>query len=184
MRKVVLAALTMAVALVVLGAQALTAGDNKTNFKADTLNGYQEAAGAGAAGLSSGGTGELEMKLDEDAQVIEWELTYTGLSAAASVAHIHFGNRSTSGGVSVFFCGGGTKPAACPPGTTDVAELSGTFVPSDVGGPAGQGIAAGEWDEFVAALRAGMMYANIHNSMFPGGEIRAQINNKDQKQPA
>ena len=67
---------------------------------------------------------------------------------------------------------------------SDVAHLTGTCVPTDVGGPAGQGIAAGEWDEFVAALRAGMMYANVHNATFPSGEIRAQINNKDQKQPA
>ena len=103
------------------------------------------------------------------------------------MAHIHFGNRYLSGGVSVFFCGGGpaghVRPA-CPPGTTDVADISGTWTPADVAGPAAQGIAAGEWDEFVAALRAGMTYANVHNATFPSGEIRAQINNKDQEQPA
>jgi hypothetical protein len=182
MKKVVLAALTVAVALVVLGAQALTAGDNKTHFKADTLNGYQEVAGTAA--LSVPGTGEFEAKLDEKDQVIEWELTYTGLTAAATVAHVHFGNRYLSGGVSVWFCGGGTKPTPCPAGTTDVAEISGTWVASDVLGPNGQHIPPGSWDEFVAGLRAGMMYVNIHTSAFGSGEIRAQINNKDQEQPA
>jgi hypothetical protein len=183
MRRVVLTALLAGLAVTALfGAQALNAGHGKSKLKADTLSGYQEAANT--AGLSSMGTGEFEANLDEDNQVVTWELTYTGLTTKATVAHVHFGNRYLSGGVSVWFCGGGTKPTPCPDGTTDVATVSGTWVPSDVLGPAGQGIAAGEWEEFVEALRAGMMYANIHNATFPSGEIRAQINNKDQKQPA
>jgi len=34
---------------------------------------------------------------------------------------------------------------------------------------------AGEFDEFIAAMRAGVTYANVHTSQFPGGEIRGQI---------
>ena len=41
--------------------------------------------------------------------------------------------------------------------------------------PFGQGIAPGEFAEFVRAIRAGVTYANVHSSMFPGGEIRTQI---------
>jgi hypothetical protein len=48
-------------------------------------------------------------------------------------------------------------------------------------GPAGQGIAAGEFSELVDALRAGRAYANVHSSKFPGGEIRGQINDDDQR---
>jgi len=194
MRKVVLTALSAGLALAVLfGAQTLSAGHGKSKLKADTLNGYQEVAGT--AGLSSNGTGEFEAELDEDAGTIDWHLTYTGLTTAATVAHVHFGNRYVSGGASVFFCGGGptghARPA-CPSGTTDVADLSGTWTKDDIVGPAAQGIPAAatpggnpqvSWDKLVAALRAGMMYANVHDSAFPQGEIRAQINNKDQKQP-
>ena len=187
MRKLVVALLTAGVAVgLLVGAQALTAGDNKSQLKSDTLSGYQEVAGP-TAGLSSRGTGDFRAEIDDDGQLVTWHLTYGGLSAPATVAHIHFGNRYLSGGVSVFFCGGG--PAGhvqppCPAGTTDVAELTGTWGPADVVGPAGQGIAAGEWDEFVAALRAGMTYVNVHNSSFPSGEIRGQINDKTQGQPA
>jgi CHRD domain len=39
----------------------------------------------------------------------------------------------------------------------------------------GQGIAAGEFDELVDAIRAGFTYANVHTTAFPPGEIRAQI---------
>jgi hypothetical protein len=42
-------------------------------------------------------------------------------------------------------------------------------------GPAGQGIAAGEFDELVRAIKAGVTYANVHSEMFPGGEIRGQL---------
>ena len=186
MRRVVLVALTAGLALVLLvGAQALSAGKGKSNLKADTLTGYQEVAGP-TAGLSSQGSGEFEAEIDDDDQVVTWHLTYTGLASAATVAHIHFGNRYLSGGVSVFFCGGGPAghvQPACPAGTTDVAEITGTWGPEDVAGPAAQGIAFGEWDEFVAALRAGMTYVNIHNAMYPAGEIRAQINDKQQLQP-
>ncbi|MBA3245914.1 MAG: CHRD domain-containing protein, partial [Actinobacteria bacterium] len=42
-------------------------------------------------------------------------------------------------------------------------------------GPSSQGIAAGEFAELLAAIRAGKTYANVHTSLFPGGEIRAQL---------
>ncbi len=45
----------------------------------------------------------------------------------------------------------------------------------DVLGPAGQGIAAGEFNELLRAIRAGSTYVNVHTTGYPGGEIRAQI---------
>jgi CHRD domain len=40
---------------------------------------------------------------------------------------------------------------------------------------AGRGIAAGEFEEFVQAIRAGVTYVNVHSVVFPGGDIRSQI---------
>ena len=51
--------------------------------------------------------------------------------------------------------------------------------PDDVVGPTGQGIAAGEWEEFLDALRAGVTYANVHTVNRGGGEIRAQLLDDD-----
>jgi hypothetical protein len=59
--------------------------------------------------------------------------------------------------------------------------VTGTIVPTDVIGPVGQGIAAGEFDELVAAMRAGRAYANVHSTKFPGGEVRGQINDDNQR---
>ena len=53
--------------------------------------------------------------------------------------------------------------------------MSGTIVPADVIGPAGQGIAGGEFEEVVRAIRAGATYVNVHNETYPSGEIRGQL---------
>ena len=42
-------------------------------------------------------------------------------------------------------------------------------------GPAGQGIAAGEFDELIRAIKSRSTYVNVHSDAFPGGEIRGQI---------
>jgi hypothetical protein len=55
------------------------------------------------------------------------------------------------------------------------ATVTGEIGPEDVVGPTGQGIELGEFDEFVDAVEAGVTYANVHSSRFPGGEIRAQL---------
>jgi hypothetical protein len=147
------------------------AGGGKKNLKADELSGYQENPD-----ISTTGTGSFEATIDDDAQTITYELTYSALEGgAASAAHIHFGKRAVNGGVSAFLCGGGDKPA-CP---AMAGTVNGVVDAADVVGPAGQGIAAGEFAELVAAMRAGHSYVNVHTPTWPGGEIRAQVNDRD-----
>jgi hypothetical protein len=145
------------------------AGDGgKNNFKAD-LQGYNEVPA-----VSSLGSGSFLASIDDDAQTITYELSYGGLNSTTLFAHIHLGQRNVNGGVSVFLCGGGDKPP-CPAGTGGTETVSGVIDAADVIGPAGQGIAAGEFDELVRAIRAGVTYANVHTMTQPGGEIRAQL---------
>jgi CHRD domain-containing protein len=154
------------------------AGSGKTNLKSDALTGYQEATPAGVSTLAGG---SFELTIDDEAMTISYELRYSGLSTPATQAHIHFGNRFDSGGVSTFLCAG-DKPA-CPPGTTTEAVVTGTITPANIIGPTTQGIAPGEFDELVRALRVGVTYANVHSANFPQGEIRGQINDDNQRQP-
>lgn len=147
------------------------ADDGKKNLKSDELSGYQENPD-----VSSTGTGSFEATIDDDAQTITYELSYSGLEGGnALFAHIHFGKRAVNGGVSAFLCGGGDKPP-CP---ATEGTVTGVIDAADVVGPAGQGIEPGSFTELVAAMRAGHTYANVHTPRWPAGEIRAQINDTD-----
>jgi hypothetical protein len=119
---------------------------------------------------SSEGSGELQLAIPDDLSRIDFVLSYE-LEGAVTVAHIHLGKRTEAGGVSVFFCGGGGKPA-CPPSP---ATVTGTIVAGDVLGPVPQGIAPGEGGELLRELRAGRTYANVHSDICPSGEVRGQI---------
>jgi hypothetical protein len=127
------------------------------------LTGFQETPS-----VSTRARGRFEAWIEADH--VYFKLSYDLLEAPVTVAHIHFGQRHTAGGVSAFFCGGGGKPA-CPPAGT----VTGTIAAADVLGPAAQGIAPGELNELIRAIRAGATYANVHSEKFPAGEIRGQI---------
>jgi hypothetical protein len=172
MRKLGLGVSVALAALVTLAVVSFApASEQKSMVKAD-LTGYLEVPA-----VSSTGIGTFEGSIDDDAGEIAYTLSYAGLEGPATLfAHIHFGQRSVNGGVSAFLCGGGGKPA-CP---TTEGTVSGTIVASDVIGPSGQGIDAGELGELVTAIRAGRTYANVHTNKHPGGEIRGQINDDNQ----
>lgn len=162
--------LILATALVgALGLTALAsygvAGPPKGSLKAKRMSGYLEVPS-----VSTSGKGTIEMRIRNGSRM-EYKLTYSGLSSNASAAHIHFAQPGVTGGVAAFLCGGGGKPA-CP---ATAGSVSGTIVPADVLAVVGQGIAAGEFGELAAAMKAGFTYANVHTTGFPGGELRGQI---------
>jgi hypothetical protein len=136
------------------------------------LSGYEEDPLA----LSTTGSAHFRATIDEDAGTIKYRLSYRDLEGAVTQAHIHFGGRAQSGGISVFLC---TNQGNGPEGTQTCpaapATITGTIVAANVGGPAGQGIAAGEFAEFVEAIRAGKTYANVHSAKYPAGEVRGQL---------
>src|SRR5262252_2601714 len=71
--------------------------------------------------ISTTGHGRITLHINSLTEAIEYELSYDGLQGVAPTvpggivlfAHIHFGQRRTTGGVSAFLCGGGSK-GACP----------------------------------------------------------------------
>lgn len=141
----------------------------------ENLTGYEETPQA----LSTPANGEFKLRINRSSEKLEYRLSYRGFETPVLQAHIHFGARATTGGVSVFLCTNlGNGPAGTPTCPTTAGTVSGTLEPEDVVGPAGQGIAAGEFDELVDAIRAGYTYANVHSEARPAGEIRAQIEDR------
>ena len=145
----------------------------------EILTGYEETAAPGNAGgaVSTTGNGTFTARISNDESRIDWELTYNDLEGAVQQAHIHFGQKSITGPISVFLCTNlGNGPAGTQPCPAPPAKISGTITAADVTNLANErGISAGELDELIAAIRAGATYVNVHSTRWPGGEIRSQI---------
>jgi hypothetical protein len=120
--------------------------------------------------INTAGSGNFEMTIQQG--TITFELTFAGLSAPPDVAHLHFAPSKVAGGVMIFLCGGGGQPA-CP--ATTEGTFTGTITAANVTGPAAQGIAAGDLDSALEAVRDGLSYANMHTANFGSGEIRGQV---------
>ncbi|MEP6787372.1 MAG: CHRD domain-containing protein [Acidobacteriota bacterium] len=102
---------------------------------------------------ASTATGSIVVVLNSTATAITVNLTFSGLTGgAATAAHIH-GPAAT-----------GTTAPVIIPFTGFPAAASGTYSNTFAITPAQ-----------VSQLRSGLLYSNIHNAVFPGGEIRGQL---------
>lgn len=140
-----------------------------STFKA-RLDGFQEVPA-----ISTTGSGSFRAKLRSDGTTLEFELSYSGLNGTATAAHIHLGQIGVNGGVITFLCDivVGNAIPNCP---ATSGTVTGIITSANVTGPSGQGISAGEFGELLTAMRDGVTYVNVHTTVFPGGNIRGQIN--------
>jgi hypothetical protein len=161
-------AAAVVIALLGVGSYAI-AGGGTSNFKGTPMTGYEENND-----VSTTGTGSFTAHLANDGESLTYELSYSGLEGNVLQAHVHFGKRALNAGISFFLCTNlnAATDDDCPQSGTVTGEIDA----ADVIGPLAQGIEPGAFGEIVAAMRAGHAYANVHTSKWPGGEIRAQIN--------
>lgn len=155
-----------AAGLMLVAMAPVATGDGASRFSA-RLNGYLEVPSISTNARAS-------FHAEVDGGTLHYTLTIRDFSENPLFAHIHFARPDVNGGVIAFLCGGGGKPA-CPANGT----VTGTIVAANVIGPAGQGIAAGEFSELIRAMRNGATYANVHSPTYPGGEIRGAIHRDD-----
>jgi hypothetical protein len=176
MSKVALRVVAVAGAIALLGVGSYAiAGSGTNNFKGDPMLGYAENPD-----ISSTASGSFEAKLSDGGDALHYVLSYSGLEGNVLQAHVHFGKTAINGGISFFLCTNLNVPTDddCPQSGT----VEGDIEAADVLGPVSQGIEVGNLAEIVAAMRAGHAYANVHSSKWPGGEIRAQLNDKGESQ--
>ena len=139
--------------------------------------------------VSSPASGTFRAEIDEAAEEVRYQLSYSGLTTAVRQSHIHIAQPFASGAITVWLCETTANPAptavaddvpTCEQNTdsdgTFSGSVSGTIRPRDVGtASAAQGIGAGEFAEFIAAIRGGNAYANVHSTQSQPGEIRGQL---------
>ena len=145
----------------------------------ELLTGYEEVPS-----VSTAGNGRFDATIRKD-NTIDWRLRYSDLEGAVQQAHIHIGQAGVNGGITVFLCTNlgngpaGTQPCPAPPadivGTIGLADVS-PNIPATLAAR-NQGLGTGQFDELVAAMRAGVTYVNVHTTTWPGGEVRSQIEN-------
>ena len=100
---------------------------------------------------SSPATGFATMTLDDVTSLFSWNITWSGLLADETVMHFHgAATRDENAGIQVNFgdISGITSPSI---GSTTITSTQ------------------------AADLLAGLWYINIHTELYPGGEIRGQV---------
>jgi hypothetical protein len=182
MKKLVLASF-MAVGVLAIGAVATAHDGDGSGRNGARLNSYQEVSS-----ISTTGFGSFRLDIHRKSESVDYVLSYRGLQSDATMAHIHFGQRSVAGPITVWLCrnptGAPAPPAPASPGPScplRSGTVRGTFHRTDVI-ETGRGISPQEWEEFLAALKVGHTYANVHTTQFGAGEIRGQINDRDQRE--
>ena len=100
-------------------------------------------------GKSTAGKGSADVTLDTQSRMLDWKVSYSGLSGPATMAHFH-------GPAAPGVAAGVAVPLAAPL----ASPINGMATLTD-----GQ----------IGDLRAGLWYINIHTAQNPGGEIRGQL---------
>jgi hypothetical protein len=134
--------------------------------------------------------GHFSAVLDETNLTITYELSYEGLEGAPLAGHVHVGQLSVNGNIPLFLC---ANAPALPPATVPAAQacpaapatITGVLTPANTIprptqgiGTTVNGVTTATNDDFVELMnlmKQGVMYANVHSTLYTGGEIRGQI---------
>ena len=131
-------------------AAALGLGVSGTVLAADATAFESKLSGANEVPANaSPGSGTLKASLDKHTSVLNWTVTYSGLTGPVKAGHFHGpAAAGTNAGVALGLTGGVQSP------------IKGSAT-----------LTAAQMDE----LKAGKWYVNPHTAANPGGEVRGQV---------
>jgi hypothetical protein len=150
------------------------------------LSGFNEMLSPSQGAIFTSASGVLTGGLSLDGSSIQYTLTYNFPDATpvqgsqyVNEAHLHFGQRHTSGGAIAYLCFSEGNATPVPPGTppcpSPSGTVTGTLTAASIVGPSAQGISPGDFQKLIQAAVAGVVYGNVHTDRYPTGEIRGQI---------
>ena len=122
-----------------------------------TMNGANERPSANTSTATGTGTYVLS------GNTLTYTLTATGLSAPASGSHLHIGSSAVAGAVLVPYTTAAVTSGQVTTGSIDLSQ------------PITNGSVTISGDSLRVLLNNGNAYSNVHNSVYPGGEIRGQL---------
>ena len=167
---------------VMAGLLATAAATNAEEIKAD-LTGNEEVPV-----VSTVARGEFHGRINPGDESIDYVLFYFGLQGKVTTqAHIHVAQSGVNGGIVFWFCQSTSNrgPAGTPDCTNGSGIFTGTINASSIvaigGANVGQQIGANQLAKVIDAIRDGNAYANVHTDLSTGGEIRGQIETKNNK---
>jgi CHRD domain-containing protein len=146
-KKLALFAIPAIFALVVVGS--VNARSQATTIRiAAAMNSADERPAPTGDVANARGTFAATVTKTDTGASLNWTLTFTNMSGAATAAHIHVADRGTPGPVVVPLC------APCTSGVSGTANINPTVL---------------------AAIEADRAYVNVHTRQNPAGEIRDQV---------
>ena len=185
--------LSLSVTLVTLMISATGSAQDNRRLETD-LSGFKEVIGPtlGAGALFSTGNGQLTLQINKQKREITYQLTYQFPDAIATPivgtqfvnqAHLHFGQKHTTGAINVWLCQSADSPApaavaaSTPMCPSPSGTVSGSITPAKVLELTPQGFPGGEkgFDALLAAIGSDAIYGNVHTDRSPAGEIRGQV---------
>jgi CHRD domain len=121
--------------------------------RADPASFKVELTGAQSApAVDTSGTGTAQLTYDPATRVVTWNITYSGLSTPATMAHFHGPAKAGQNAPPVIWLSKQGSPPANP------MTGSATLTPEQA-----KQFSDGEW------------YINVHTQTHPAGEIRGQV---------
>ena len=165
--------ITLVIAVVSIAAIACGGGSDGTVLTAVSTN--LETFRATMTGpsevpsITSAGTGTFVATLDTVTNIFTYDITFTGLTSAAILAHIHGPATTTQAGAAI------VDFSSLPGATFDLGMAAGKGHGSLVLNASNSITAGLRGDSLRKLLFAGLTYVNIHTANNAGGEIRGQI---------
>ena len=137
-----------------------------TQAQAQTLNFTAALSGGNEVpGVVTGAAGTATVSLNQATGVVTYRVEVFNMPVGTTAGHFHVGAPGVVGPVVVSF--------TVPTGISNDYAITGTASATDLVPRAAQGI--NSWEDFLQALMLGNIYANVHSTANPGGELRGQV---------